>query len=312
MSAYYLYLPCTECFQASFSEKSFAMPTYYRFLVNAEGIYKGKCECGHEIDCQVQGYNFEILICSAVNSFVQNDFRSAILDMAAAQERFFGFVLDVLVEELKLDKNAENFRDYLRKIKKRSDKELHVFLTLYAARFKNLPFKLSDFEKKAEIRNNVIHNGEMADRKNTADYCEYVIKNIQDILASVLENIEPDVVNKIRFDEKKSSVPARSIFCNPPISWTIQSQEEIENEDRLREISNQDPDFYAEMAGRANQEGKRLWVNDEGKLTLIDQERFPGVDQPKKYCYRTTFQQMLESHSLLQNHFTSANVIDMF
>ena len=280
--------------------------------MNAEGIYRGKCEYGHDIDCRVQGYNFELLINSAVNSFVQNDFRSAILDMASAQERFFEFIIDVLVQDLNLNKDSPNISDYLNKIKKRSETELHVFLTLFAARFKDVPFKFGEFENKTKIRNSVVHKGKIADRKSAKEYCDYVVNNIQDILQVVLEKIDRDVIDRVWYVKNKSTTPTRSVMYSSMISWTTLSQEEIANEKKLSTISEDTPTFYAEMAAKATEENKILWVNDAGKLTLMDPQKQPGLDQPKKYCYRRTFEEMIESLSHMQNHFENTKVINMF
>lgn len=308
MSAYYIDIPCLKCFFEQQKQNPLALPTYYRFLVNTSGIYQDTCENGHTIDCCLQGRNFEVLINAAVNSFVQNDFRGAIMDMASAQERFFEFILNVLVEDLKLDINSTNLQEYLKSIKTRSDNELHVFLTLYAARFKTIPFKMRDFNKNAKIRNSVVHKGEIIKRQDAEQYCEYTIKIIQDILQTILENIDEDVIHKIRFDDQKA---ANSALVNSMISWTTQTPAEIENESKLKAIADQNAHYYANMASQANQENKILWT-ENNHLILIDPNNKPGSDQPKKYSYKTTFKKMIENHSFMQNSMERFKIINKF
>ncbi|MBS7327933.1 MAG: hypothetical protein KIG68_04175 [Oxalobacter sp.] len=304
-----VYSPCMKCFDKYIENNSFPDFSFYENLMSESGVIHFECKMGHKNAILIQEKSFEILLELAIENLVDKYYREAIFNFASAQERCFEFFIELI--SLDNDVNDEFYENMWKRIfKSSSERQLGAFYFLYLMRFKK---SFSYDDKKTRIRNNVIHRGNIATKEMAFEYGEYVLNNIYDIVQSVTENINIDVLDKFvskSMMKRKSEIKTDefvSTMSGSIISWQVATDEELERENKLLEYSRKKPDEYSKMANKANGFGNKvLDVNNEGELILIDAPS-NNLKKGAKYRGRTSLGELINNFTKMRDAY-KANI----
>ena len=131
--------------------------------------YDYTCPKGHTTNVFVQNPRYELLYDFGVSAYLDGYYREAVLDFAAALERFYEHAIYSLVGIKGASDNMKNFWNH---IKKQSERQLGAFLALYFAKYGDAPELPSN--KQIEFRNNVTHKGYFPSKEETEEYAKFV------------------------------------------------------------------------------------------------------------------------------------------
>lgn len=310
MAGRFIYVQCMQCFgEAVKTGKIPSLTTYKIFNHNRiDEHISFVCEHGHKNIVMVGELQFETLLHIAFDDFYNQYYRESVFNFAAAQERFFEFAIGLICAEAGI--GYTEIMDAWTLIANQSERQLGAFYFLFFQRFKTKPF-LKKFEDYAGIRNAVVHKGKSPSKQEARNYGEFVIENIHHILTHLQENIEPKFVYDFKSANMQDSWRKRG---NPPagafiisifdsiLSWRLASTEDLEQERRLQKYSAEHPEEYAQAADKANQTQNVLFVNDDGKLTLVAPKDFMKKDPNAKLQVKT-FDEYVVATQQMKSHY---------
>ena len=126
--------PCMQCFSEAINRKLIPESVSYELLASDTGVISFLCKKGHKNSVLIQESSFEILLEFAVENIVDQYYREAVFNFAAAQERCFEFFIELITLENKI--NDSEYSSIWKKIlKNSSERQLGAFYLLYLIRF---------------------------------------------------------------------------------------------------------------------------------------------------------------------------------
>lgn len=144
-----------------------------RFIAVAirdDRIYEVDCDCGKSIVAILDKELFEILFESGANAFIDGYYREAVTSFATALERFYEFVIKVIMSKQDVDKQL--FEDTWKHVKNQSERQLGGFIFCWLAVFQETPDLLSNSE--VSFRNSVTHKGKIPSKEEAFDFGERI------------------------------------------------------------------------------------------------------------------------------------------
>lgn len=308
MSKQLIVLPCMKCFSQSLETKGFPSITFCRCFIEPTKVISFTCPYGHVNKVASQSFPFDWLLRWAFIDFTEEDYAGAMQNFPAALERFFEFSYKVIKNAQGL--SIDQINTLWKPLSKKSSKQLSAFIEAYQSAFQSSPFDTKRFEKMASIRNAAAHRG-IRNRKSTKEYGEFVIEVIHNVIENFLTHGLSDAKNRITQDQLKQFSPITSTISNEFVSWEYSSNKVKEIENNLVALSRQDAQAYSEMANKANEQQKRLSVNEDHELILISQEEYNQINKDKKYRGRKTFEQYCELATRNERMFDRFQVFDV-
>lgn len=187
------YIPqnCFECF-ATDATKYISRPNLDHTKINEDGIFKYICYQGHTSYTVLQNPKFEILIEMALENLLDDNYRESIFNFAAALQRFFEFISEIIIAENKI--SEENYKLAWKNLKNSSERQLGGFILLFLFRFKE-PFLVSN--TMVTLRNQVIHKGKIPNELEAKEYGDYVLTTIYEIQKKVRNTISQDTIMEV-------------------------------------------------------------------------------------------------------------------
>lgn len=131
-----------------------------------------RCQAGHEVEIESQALAHEALFELGCYALLDGYFREALLDFAAAFERFQDFASRLL---LHLSSEASSkVEEWHKAVRKHSERVLGAYLALWTRHFGETPPMLS--KAHVELRNECAHAGHFPDREITLRFGEEVLR----------------------------------------------------------------------------------------------------------------------------------------
>lgn len=291
--------PCMECHKASLKHGKLPDSIMYEILTSDKGVMHFQCKNGHKNTIILQELPFEILIEMAIENIIDKYYREAIFNFAAAQERCFDFFNELILFEKGI--NTDLYDEVWKNIyQNSSERQLGAFYFLYLMRFgKSFAYE----NKKINIRNNIIHKGEIATKDHVYEYGKYILNNIYTIMESVTENISTDIIRRFMHQKKDKDIKriniekgdSISFMSASIISWGSMTDSEIEQEKKLAQYATLYPTIYAQKAHEANLgENKKLYINEKNELTIINAINTTSQNEKLHYRGRRTLEDLVK------------------
>jgi hypothetical protein len=148
--------------------------------VRDDGRYETICQKGHNI-ILLQELKFEILFEIGAYAITDGYKREAVSSFTSSLERFYEFVIRVILHATGL--SDESTDRVWQPVAKQSERQLGVFIALYATAFGGPPPLLSN--KQIEFRNAVIHQGKIPSHEEAMDYGQAVLNLIRPTLREI-------------------------------------------------------------------------------------------------------------------------------
>ena len=299
MAGRFIYVPCMQCNREMLEKGETPISPLYKLIYNTSELISFVCKNGHKNIINTCELPFEDLLYFAFENFNSKQYRESIFNFASAQERFFEFILKVIC--LENGTSPEKYDDLWKMLKNQSERQLGAFLASYFQRFGEFPFEKKFFEDMVTLRNSVIHKGKIPSKEEAKNYGTFVINTIHNILKKVLENIKEESIWNIKMgfmidaSKIRGKIPSNIIATSlgtSLVSWRVATDEEMELERALGEYSRNHEHEYAQKANEANQAGKVLGLDADGKLILVEA---PQSNPREGATYRgaKTFEQYL-------------------
>lgn len=240
---------CTEC---KVNKKE---ATHYLELTD-EIHYPFVCDNGHGKNIILQERKFEILFEHGAIALMEGFTREAVSSFAAALERFYEFVVFMLLLHNNVDwVEIEKMWKYL---ENQSERQLGAFNSAYLMHFKSSPpiiddkrYMITAFGKKvkvSEFRNNVIHKGRIPKYEEVLAYGEVIKRYISEILKLIYTDEYKDTHLRmtertrrtLKYDEKPIV-----IYSLPTIlKWTIPENLNITSLEEEMEIRRKYKEYW--------------------------------------------------------------------
>lgn len=311
------FVPCMQCCAEDMKSGRIPDSTTYEILTSDNGVIFFKCKNNHENCLIIQEQPFEILLEMAIENLIDRYYREAIFNFAAAQERCFEFCIELILFEQEIEHNV--YEGLWRKVyKASSERQLGAFHSLYLMRFK----KIFDYNNdKINLRNNIVHKGEIATKQKAFEYGTYILNNIYTIVEEIVENINPKILGDFMFKklaDKQSKANLKpniqiSTMSSSIVSWTCMTDEEVEQEQKLIQYSKIHSDEYAQKASKANAYGnKKLCVNDANELIIVDASDVNVQKSNARYRGRQELEELMKQVSNMREHYraTKAGLVE--
>jgi len=151
-----------------------------------EGIYRLKCDNGHEYEMVTQNPHFEILFDMGALALLDGYTREAVSSFASTLERFYEYCIKVFLLKNKIKK--EQIEATWKQVSKQSERQLGAFYFLYLNEFNEGAPKFN--QKMTEFRNNVIHNGYIPKTDEVIKYAKTIFDYITDITPVLREKYD--------------------------------------------------------------------------------------------------------------------------
>ena len=156
-----------------------------------DGRYEFRCQKGHKSLTILQQQKFEILF--DIGAYAINDgyYREAVVSFRSSLERFYEFVIKVILLGSELDnKTIEETYNHL---SKKAERELGAFISLYLREFKKTPKLFSNKEDK--FRNEVVHEGKIPTRQEAIKYGQAILDIIRPIIKDLKDKFSEGIKN---------------------------------------------------------------------------------------------------------------------
>lgn len=173
---------------------SFVSRVYPQFLeINNLGVYEATCSQGHTTSTISQQHKHETLFEIASFAILDGYYREAISSFASSLERFYEFIIDFLL--CKRDCSDSLIDTAWSSISSQSERQLGAFIILYTSTFGCVPNTLSN--KHANVRNNVIHKGQIPSREDAVAFGEAVLGVMRPSLQAMREKFPDFTVESV-------------------------------------------------------------------------------------------------------------------
>lgn len=222
-------LLCHKCIRDNQRE----LAKLYSEVVREDGHYVLKCDRGHETSLVLVDEKYAILFEIALHAIVDGYHREAIASAAASLERFYEFATRVIHVENGVP--LEEFAECWKHVKSQSERQLGMFLAIYALHFKRAPAVLSP--KSVKHRNDVIHKGVIPNSKEAISYLSEVSSLIGEGVIKLREGASSGLKTVCLETWKKSSgqnLSLSSSHLGPSVAEAVFRNTTIES--RLHEI----------------------------------------------------------------------------
>jgi hypothetical protein len=169
---------CMECLQElGHPNDEITLQPYYE-----DRIAYFTCSRGHKSALLVQSPKFEVLLESGANALADGYTLEAAASFSAALERFYEFCLQVFCKHRKFPQNV--YEQMFKEMARQSERQIGAFMVLYAA---ELCVAYIPNKKITEIRNSVIHKGQIPTPEKAAEFCEMIYKEVHSLSKILLE-----------------------------------------------------------------------------------------------------------------------------
>lgn len=183
------------------------------FLENTDGLgsvanvefrddsrYEFTCSEGHKSITILQEQKFEVLF--EIGAFAIKDgyYREAVSSFSSSLEKFYEFVILVIL--LKQDLDINIIHKSWKLVSNQSERQLGAFIFIYLKEFNDIPTLLSS--SNVTFRNSVIHKGRIPSKEEALKYGEAVL----DICRPIIRNL-----NKEYKDQVMKAVVSHIIEC---------------------------------------------------------------------------------------------------
>lgn len=165
-----MYTPCMECLTNDGLQK---MPAFSEF--RDDGIYRFKCDVGHEGIVGGQQQHFEILSEIAMFAIVDGYYREAVASFVASMERYFEFFMRVTLRASGVEENVVGLM--WKQLSNSSERQFGVYCYAYVQAFGEAPPVPSDSQRK--FRNDVIHKGKIPSRDEAITQCQFIVDMVR-------------------------------------------------------------------------------------------------------------------------------------
>ncbi len=142
-----------------------------------------KCKNGHRQRFMISTELFELLFEQATRCLADGYYREAIGTYNAALERFFEYAIEMMLTS----KSQADFSSFWKSISAQSERQLGAYYALWTQTFNELPTFLN--QDKVKLRNDVVHKGKLASKKEAEDFGEYVFNYIISAAKRIQNNI---------------------------------------------------------------------------------------------------------------------------
>jgi len=152
-------MQCPECARAS-NQRS---KIYFVERVSKVGAYVHTCDAKHKFSAILSNPLHEVLFESGVIALLLGFNREALTSFHVALERYLKFATNVMLRYRDVD---EKEIEALGRDAKQSERAVGAFLSAYLLTFKRSFGEAKTVNKLSELRNEVVHNGEIPSEKN--------------------------------------------------------------------------------------------------------------------------------------------------
>ncbi len=159
-----------------------------------DGRYEFTCPRGHETVTILQEQKFEILFDIGANAILDGYYREAISSFTSSLERFYAFVISVLLESS--SSTEDQFKDCWSKVSRQSERQLGAFIFLWASQLNKAPDILSTDMTK--LRNDVIHNGKIPTKEHAIEFGNAILELIRPKMLLIKDKF-PDAIQEVIF-----------------------------------------------------------------------------------------------------------------
>lgn len=183
-----LFTTCPLCLTES--------PTEYNAGIgNLEesGLIRFMCDKGHETIMNVQEFKFEILFYQAIKHYTNAEYETSLMLFANSLERFYEFFIKLYAR--KFSNNNTYVDNHLIKSIDRSEQQSGAFKLLYFLVFNETPPTLSG--KLIELRNNVVHNGQIIKQEDCYKYANAVLDILKNTVQKIKEKDEKIILEEV-------------------------------------------------------------------------------------------------------------------
>jgi hypothetical protein len=169
-----------------------------------DGIAYATCSAGHKTAQLVQSPKFEILLEAGAIALLEGFTFEAVADFSAALERYHEFALRVGFVARGL--SPEPYAIMFKGMSKQSEWQLGAFMLLYALEFGEA---YRPNIKMSEIRNSVIHKGQIPTVEEANRYAAYVYEAIFSLFRKLQDKHSNHVMAVVMLDlaERRAKVP---------------------------------------------------------------------------------------------------------
>lgn len=195
-----LYLICKECVaEAKAEEKGDFSRALNPALYTRQSFYEFTCRSGHTNTIILKEQLFEVLFEMAAVAYVEDYYRDAVATAAAALERFYEFVIKLLLRNKNV--NEESIEKLWKQVSKQSERQLGAYLFLFLSELSVEPISLLSDE--AGFRNTVIHQGHIPTKKEAFEFLLSIYSIIKDILLILYDHkMKDSIEHSIKLHEK--------------------------------------------------------------------------------------------------------------
>ena len=203
-----IYLNCLTCLRETGQPnlKMEARP------VADSGLYRMKCDRGHETVTCLQQMKFEVLVDLAAYAIIDGYYREAVSSFAVALERFHEFYIRVQCDRQRVD--SAGIEAAWKHVSVQSERQLGAFVFAYLVANSTPPPMLHPNDVK--FRNDAIHKGKIPSREEATRFGEKVLEIILQVLTPLRAQAEEFVQRAVR--SYIHEVQTRALAENPNIA----------------------------------------------------------------------------------------------
>lgn len=218
-------ITCMQCLR----EYNLPGPLYINEIPD-NGIFHLYCDKGHETNTIIQQHKFELLFDFGISALCDGYYREAVVNFAAALERFYEFYISFVITKRNIDFNQ--FQNYWKQFTNSSERQYGAYVFLYLLEHPNAeqPF-INDkrpkpgMKKWIEFRNDVVHKGHFASENDAYLYGELVYnflkEQVNELLINDLSFVHKTVSNYLstlhQNINKQETTASVSTLCLPTI-----------------------------------------------------------------------------------------------
>ncbi|MFC4776103.1 hypothetical protein ACFO9Q_04900 [Paenibacillus sp. GCM10023252] len=188
----------------------------FQLIDLSDGIYyKYECKYGHKNNVILQEWKFEILFEMALMALKDGYTREAVSSFAASLERFYEYIIELIVIHSEIDSNQ--FSDSWKLMSTQSERQLGAFYTAFLLHFKETPKALNP--KLTEFRNKIIHKGYIPTTEEVINYGRELFKYVVEILKKFdLKEYMPSILKMTKKIRKSINIDySYGLICIVPV-----------------------------------------------------------------------------------------------
>lgn len=166
------------------------------------------CPKGHRTIGVYQNMQYEFLLDMALEDLLDSNFRGAYFNFASAEERFYEFVIKLIIKDSGV--SLKEFNNAWKNLKQ-TERQYGAYCMLYLAKVGKAPqnknnVKINKGIDIVKVRNDVIHNGYKPTEQETKFYGNFILKLIFDTLGELHSVLKEDTVGLVVSDKLNSDI----------------------------------------------------------------------------------------------------------